>query len=93
MAPTQEGTVIRKIVEVPSTWEAWAMRVLTICTVLVLGAAVMITRQVTGVMDYMEDSRADRTAFQIQQQHRTCLLLENFGLTQAQLEEVQCSSR
>jgi hypothetical protein len=85
--------MIRRLVEVPSTWEGWAMRVLTICTVLVLGAAIMIGRQVSGVMDFMEESRSDRTAFQQEQQQRTCVILEHFGLTQKQLEEVQCSSR
>jgi hypothetical protein len=85
--------MIRQLVQPPSTWEGWAMRVLTIAVIFVFGAAVMIVRQVAGVMDYMAESRAERYEFQVEQQQRTCLLLKNMGLSERQLEEVACSSK
>lgn len=85
--------MIRRIVEVPSTWEGWAMRVLTICTVLVLAASIMVFRQVSDVMNFMTESRADRTTYQIEQQRRMCYLLASSNVSPEKLREVQCSSR
>jgi hypothetical protein len=79
-----------RFVQVPDTWEAWAVRILTVAVSLVFVAAWFLSTQVRDVQLFMEDSRQQRTAFQQQEKARQCAILRGIGTSPAELRTLQC---
>ena len=66
---------IKKFVAVPSTWDGWAMRVMTISVVLVLASAWILFQRTEQLSEQLNVGRAERNAFQREQTERTCVIL------------------
>lgn len=79
-----------KVVQVPDTWEAWAVRILTIAIMLVFVAVYYFSSQVTALQSYIAESRQQRTEYQQQELARQCTLLRSVGVSAAELRELKC---
>jgi hypothetical protein len=79
-----------RFLRVPDSWEAWAIRVLTVAIVFVFAAAFLLGGQVQELQDFVSESRTQRTQFQQEETARQCALLEAHGLTPERLEELKC---
>lgn len=79
-----------RFVQVPDSWEAWAVRILTVAVVLVFAAAFYLSRQVASLQEYIGESRQQRTAFQQQEQARQCAILRAVGTSTSELRELKC---
>lgn len=89
---------VATFVGVPSTWEGWAVRVLTIAVVAALlacwilyGQLSVLIRLTTDQNAFIRESRAQRLVFQQQETARQCAALEELGLQVVQLKALQCS--
>lgn len=80
----------RRLASAPDTWEAWAQRVMTICMVAVLVAAYLIFGAVSGLRDFVEDGREQRTTYQHEDTVRQCAILRGQGLSDDELRTLRC---
>ena len=81
---------VRRVVQVPDTWEGWAMRILTIGIVLVLVAAFFLGQQVAALQDQVNSGRHERIAYQEEQTMRVCALMRVAGATPEDLRAAKC---
>jgi hypothetical protein len=81
---------IKHVVQVPDSWEGWAMRVLTIGIILVLGAAFVLGQQVSLLRDQVTNGRAERNAYQVEQTARVCTLFRASGVPEDELKAAKC---
>lgn len=83
-------TALERFIKVPDTWEAWAIRVLTVMLALVLVAEAILINQLASLGDYIQDSRQQRQSFQIEETARQCATLRALGTTPDTLRSLQC---
>jgi len=81
---------LKKVVDVPDTWEGWAMRVLTIAVVIMLLVSLTLISMVRGLSAYVSDSRQQRIQFQVEETARQCVILASQGISEAQLKALKC---
>lgn len=84
-------------VSVPTTWEGWAVRVLTVAVVLVIGIQAVLGAQLLKLIALTEDQNVfmnnsvnQRTAFQHEETARQCELLRHQNVTLTQLQSLGC---
>jgi hypothetical protein len=82
--------VIRKFVQVPDTWEAWAVRVLTIAVVVTIGVAVILLQQTAELRSLIVNGRAERNTYQNDQTYRVCMLLREHNGNPVDLKAAKC---
>lgn len=82
--------VARRFTEVPSTWEGWAMRVLTIGIVIVLIAAWLLAGKTAALSQQIRDGRNERNTFQVEQAVRVCALLRHLERDPDALRAAKC---
>lgn len=81
---------LRKVVEVPDTWEGWATRVLTVAVVIVFIASIALVGMVRGLNAYVSESRSQRLVYQQQETVRQCAILVNQNVSAIRLRELKC---
>lgn len=81
---------LQRFVEVPSSWEGWVMRVMTVSVVLMITTTLVLLQMVIGLRAYVSDSFADRRAFQEQEAARQCLILTRLGASDLELRGHLC---
>lgn len=84
---------VKKFAEVPSTWEGWVMRVMTVFVVLVLVAAVMLYHRVNALEKFIANSRSERNIEHEVQAERICVALVQLRVSPRTLERVECTPR
>lgn len=81
---------LREITQVPHSWDAWAVRVLTIAIVLVFTAIFILGGMLKATQDTIDSGRAERRDFQLEERARQCELLRQHGVTSGRLKELKC---
>jgi hypothetical protein len=76
--------------QVPDTWEGWAMRILTTFLAIVLVAVWALMGQLSDLENFIEQSRVQRMTFQQQEVARQCAILERLGATETERARLQC---
>lgn len=82
--------LLRRIVDVPDTWEAWVQRVMTIVAAAVLVAAVLLLVKVGQVQTYIEQSRLAREHYQVLELERQCAILVALDTPVSELGRLGC---
>lgn len=82
--------MLRRVFHVPDSWEAWAMRILTIMLALVFAAMYVLLGKLGDLEVYIAESRVQRTTFQHQEQARQCTILSLLGSSRAEMEKLRC---
>ena len=81
---------LRRFVDVPDTWEGWAVRVLTIAVVLMIITTLYLTQQVAELHAYIQEGRAQRQEWQQVEAERVCVVLRQNGSNDSGLKELGC---
>ena len=81
---------LREITQVPHSWDAWAVRVLTIAIVLVFSAVFILGGMLKATQQDIDNGRSERRAFQQEERSRQCELLRQVGVTSGRLRELKC---
>lgn len=81
---------LKKAVQVPDTWEAWAMRVLTMGIVVVLFAAWALMGRIAELQSQITSGRNERNAYQVEQTERVCALLRSVERDPKVVEGAKC---
>lgn len=86
-----------QFLRVPDTWEGWAMRVMTVAVVMVFvavwwlaGQINSLSSQLDGMGGYIAESRAQRTAYQVEELARQCTTLSKVGVSVAERRALGC---
>lgn len=89
---------VATFVGVPSSWDGWAIRVLTIAVVAALlvcwilyGQLVTLIRLTEDQNAFLQESRNQRAVFQEEETVRQCAMLRVLGVELIQREAMRCS--
>lgn len=83
-------THVERFFHVPDTWEAWAIRVLTVMLTLVLISIGVLINQLADLSGYISESRSQRLSFQQEETARQCAMLRALGTTPDTLRSLRC---
>lgn len=81
---------LRRLMQVPDTWEAWAVRVLTVMLAIVLLAVYVLLGKIGDLEDFVNESRDQRILFQNEEAARQCAILVRLQVAPAELEDLRC---
>lgn len=81
---------IKRFVDVPSTWEGWVMRVMTVAVVILIIVSGTLLQLVLEQKSFSSDSRRQRLTFQQEETRRQCEILRFEGAGIAQLQDLGC---
>lgn len=81
---------LREITQVPHSWDAWAVRVLTIAVVMVFASVFLLANMIMAAQETLNAGRAERQQFQIEEHARQCAILTELGVTRSRLSELKC---
>lgn len=97
MSFERSRSATREVVKVPDTFDAWAVRVLTIAIIICIisawsafAAAWTLNAQVEQLQSDVDVNAKNRMAFQYIQVDRACVLLRALSVSQEQLKETAC---
>lgn len=65
----------QRVIQVPDTWEGWAVRILTIMLTLVLVSAYLLLDAIDDLQAYLAESRVQRATYQQAEAARECAIL------------------
>lgn len=88
--PMPESRGFRRFVDVPNTWEGWAVRVLTMGVVLVLVVAIWLLSALLVLQATANTARQERNDYQNIQTRRVCVILRLEQVSGPELRELQC---
>lgn len=91
VTPEKDRTALHEVVSVPSTWDGWAVRVLTIAVVICIISAWAVFAASRQLSLQVEELQVRNSTYQSQAQTRGCLLLKKLGATSDELVSVGCT--
>lgn len=81
---------IKRFVDVPSTWEGWVMRVMTVSVIIMIAVSIVLLQLVLEQRSFSNVSRQQRQTFQSEETARQCELLRFDGASPDRLRDLKC---